>query len=109
MQGLTRSKQSPKLLAANRSPVTPLNPEGIARLLAGSMRKPSVPGRPLLSLLSWATESLLETFRVKPGPEATVTEDDVKLLVPAAVLNAVLLRAKRSQQIRRWLNKPGGE
>ena len=57
------------------------NPEGVARALAGPMRKLSVLGAPLVSLLGWSTDALLKLFRIKPEPEVTVTEDEVKLLV----------------------------
>jgi putative hemolysin len=57
------------------------NPEGVARWLAGPMHKLSVIGSPLVSLLGWSTDALLKIFRIKPEPEVTVTEDEVKLLV----------------------------
>jgi putative hemolysin len=57
------------------------NPEGIASILAGPMRKLSVIGSPLVSLLGCSTDALLKIFRVKPEPEVVVTEEEVKLLV----------------------------
>ena len=57
------------------------NPEGIARALAGPMRKLSALAAPLVSLLSFSTEMLLKLFRCKSGPEAVVTDEEVRLLV----------------------------
>jgi putative hemolysin len=57
------------------------NTEDVARWLAGPMHKLSVIGAPLVSLLGWSTDGLLKLFRIKPEPEVTITEDEVKLLV----------------------------
>ena len=57
------------------------NPEGIARTLAGPMRKLSAIASPLVALLSSSTEALLKLLRFKQGQQATVTDEEVKLLV----------------------------
>ena len=57
------------------------NPEGIACALAGPMRWLSNLVSPLITLLSWSTDALLAAFRVKPAPEAGVTEEEVRMLV----------------------------
>lgn len=57
------------------------NPEGMARLVAGPMHGLSRLCAPLVHLLSRSTEALLAVFRLKPEAEATITEEDVRLLV----------------------------
>jgi len=57
------------------------NPEGIARALAGPMRKLSALASPLVSLLSISTDALLKVFRFRSGEAAVVTDEEVKLLV----------------------------
>lgn len=57
------------------------NPEGIACALAGPMRWLSNLAAPLVSLLSWSTDTLLKVFRIKPAPDAGITEEEVRLLV----------------------------
>ncbi len=57
------------------------NPEGVARWLAGPMRKLSAIASPLVRVLGSSTELLLRMLRLKPVQEATVTEEEVKLLV----------------------------
>ena len=57
------------------------NPEGVARALAGPMRKLSALASPLVSLLSVSTEALLKAFRFRSGQAAVVTDEEVKLLV----------------------------
>ncbi len=66
------------------------NPEGIARALAGPMRKLSTITAPLVSMLGWSTDGLLKLFRIKPEPEVTVTEDEVRLLVREGMRVGVL-------------------
>jgi putative hemolysin len=57
------------------------NPERIARLVAGPMHRLSRLGAPVVALLGRATDALLSLLRVKPEPEAKVTEEEVRLLV----------------------------
>jgi putative hemolysin len=57
------------------------NPEGVARVLAGPMHRLSLLGAPVIALLSRSTDLLLAFFRIKPKPEITVSEDEVRLLV----------------------------
>lgn len=57
------------------------NPEGIACALAGPMRWLSNLAAPVVALLSWSTDTLLKIFRIKPAPDAGITEEEVRLLV----------------------------
>jgi putative hemolysin len=57
------------------------NPEGVARALAGPMRKLSALASPLVALLDVSTSALLRVFRVKSGQEVAVTDEEVRLLV----------------------------
>jgi len=57
------------------------NPEGIARLLARPMRGLSRFAAPLVWVLSCSTDGLMKLLRIKPEPEAVVTEEEIKLLV----------------------------
>jgi putative hemolysin len=57
------------------------NPEGIARALAGPMRKLSALAAPFVALLSFSTDMLLKLFRFKSGQEAVITDEEVRLLV----------------------------
>ena len=67
------------------------NPEGIACALAGPMRWLSNLVSPLVTLLSWSTDALLALFRIKPAPEAGVTEEEVRLLVKEGTRAGVFL------------------
>jgi putative hemolysin len=68
------------------------NPEGIARALAGPMTALSCLAAPLVTLLSASTEVLLKVFRLKPGQEITVSEDEVKLMVKEGLRAGVFLK-----------------
>jgi putative hemolysin len=57
------------------------NPEGIARAVGNPMRKLSTIAAPLVALLTSSTEALFALFRLKSSKEATVTEEEVRLLV----------------------------
>jgi putative hemolysin len=57
------------------------HPESVSRLLARPMTRLSTLVSPLVTLLSWSTDLLLKLFRVRPEPEVTVSEDEVKLMV----------------------------
>ena len=72
------------------------NPEGIACALAGPMRKLSILAGPVVSLLGVSTNALLALFRVKPAQEATVSEDEVKMLVKEGLRVGVFLPAESS-------------
>lgn len=67
------------------------NPEGIARALAGPMNRLSRLAAPLVNLLSWSTDGLLKLLRVKPEPEMTVSEDEVKMLVKEGMRAGIFL------------------
>ncbi|OPY85671.1 MAG: Magnesium and cobalt efflux protein CorC [Syntrophus sp. PtaU1.Bin208] len=64
----------PKRLALN-------NPEKLARLVAGPIRRLSRLTHPLVLLLSGSTNLMLHLFNVKPSTEPTVTEEEIKLLI----------------------------
>jgi putative hemolysin len=66
-------------------------PEGIARRLAGPMTALSRLVSPLVTLLSWSTDAILKLFRVKPEPELTVSEEEVKLMVREGTRAGVFL------------------
>lgn len=68
------------------------NPEGIACALAGPVRWLSNLASPLVSLLSWSTDALLAVFRIKPAPEAGITEEEVRLLVKEGTRAGVFLK-----------------
>jgi putative hemolysin len=57
------------------------NPEGIAMMAATPMHALSVIAGPLVKFLDVSTEALLSVLRFKPAKEATVTEDEVKVLM----------------------------
>ncbi len=64
----------PKRLALN-------NPEKLARLVAGPIKRLSRLTHPLVLLLSGSTNLILHLFHVKPSTEPTVTEEEIKLLI----------------------------
>lgn len=66
------------------------NPEGMARLVAAPMHGLSVICAPLVSVLGRSTDALLAVFGIKSGPEAGVTEEDVRLLVREGMRAGVL-------------------
>ena len=66
-------------------------PEAIARSLAGPMTALSRLVSPLVTLLTWSTDTMLKIFRIKPEPEVGVTEDEVKLLVREGTRAGVFL------------------
>jgi putative hemolysin len=57
------------------------NPEGIAMMAAKPMHALSVFAGPVVRFLDVSTETLLRVLRFKPAKEATVTEDEVKVLM----------------------------
>jgi putative hemolysin len=57
------------------------NPEGIAILVAKPMLALSIVAGPVVRFLSSSTDLLLRLLRFKPAKEATVTEDEVKVLM----------------------------
>lgn len=67
------------------------SPEAIARFFAGPMTRLSVVASPLVTLLGWSTDGLLKLLRIKPQPEVTVTEDEVKLMVSEGTRAGVFL------------------
>jgi putative hemolysin len=57
------------------------NPEGIAMMAAKPMHALSVFAGPVVRFLDVSTEALLRVLRFKPAKEATVTEEEVKVLM----------------------------
>jgi putative hemolysin len=57
------------------------NPEGIAMVAAKPMHALAVFAGPVVKFLDVSTEALLRVLRFKPGKEAAVTEDEVKVLM----------------------------
>jgi putative hemolysin len=57
------------------------NPEGIAMRTAKPMHALSVFAGPVVKCLDVSTEALLRVLRFKPAQEATVTEEEVKVLM----------------------------
>jgi putative hemolysin len=57
------------------------SPERIARLVARPMNLLSRITRPFVWLLSQSTELILKVFRLRPAPEAPVTEEEVRSLI----------------------------
>ena len=66
------------------------NPERISAILAGPMSALSSIAKPLVSLLSASTEGLLKIMGLKELPEATVTEDELKLMAREGLRVGVL-------------------
>lgn len=65
------------------------NPEGIARSLAGPMRKLSALASPLITLLSSSTDVLFRLLGFKATDSSSVTEEEVKLLVREGMRSGV--------------------
>ena len=57
------------------------NPEGISMLVAGPMHALSVVAGPVVRFLSVSTDGLLRLLAIKPQKEATVSEEEVKVLM----------------------------
>jgi putative hemolysin len=57
------------------------NPEGIAMMAAKPMHALALFAGPVVRFLDVSTEALLRVLRFKPAKEATVTEDEVKVLM----------------------------
>jgi putative hemolysin len=74
------------------------NPEGIARMLAGPMNKLAVITNPVVTFLSASTDSLLKVFGIKPQTEATISEEEVKLMAREG-LRAGILRQSETEMV----------
>lgn len=61
------------------------NPEGIAMLVARPMNWLSKFAGPVVSYLSVSTEALLRLLRFKPGKEAVVSEEEVRVMMQEGV------------------------
>ncbi len=69
------------------------NPERISMLVAGPMQALSVIAGPVVRFLSVSTDGLLRLLAIKPQKEATVSEDEVRVLMQEG------LRAGAFQQV----------
>jgi putative hemolysin len=67
------------------------NPEEIAMRVARWMNKLSSVAYPAVSFLGWSTDALLRMFRIKPAAEASVSEEEIKLLVREGMRAGVFL------------------
>lgn len=72
------------------------NPELIARVLAGPMQAISKTASPLVSLLSFCTDSILKILGVKPSEEPTVSEDEIKLLIREGARTGVFNHSEKN-------------
>ncbi len=70
------------------------NPEGIAMAIAKPMHRLSVIAGPVVSFLSVSTEALLRVLGSKPAKDATVTEEEVKILVQEGLRAGVFQKAE---------------
>jgi putative hemolysin len=70
------------------------NPEGIASVLAGPMSALALAAKPLVTFLSVSTEGLMRLLGFKDAPEATVTEEELKLLAREGLRVGVLHRTE---------------
>lgn len=57
------------------------HPESIAMAMARPMQGLATLASPVVRFLGWCTDTLLALFQLKPGQEATVTEEEVQLLM----------------------------
>jgi putative hemolysin len=72
------------------------NPEGIARVAAGPMRRMAGLASPLVKLLGISTEAVLALLRVKPLGEMAISEEEVKMLVREGERNGTLIAGESS-------------
>jgi putative hemolysin len=84
------------------------NAEGIAALVAGPMDLLARIGRPLVWFLRVSTEGLLRLLRVRPNPESTVTEDEVKAMIAEGTQSGVFEESERRllEGVLRFADRP---
>lgn len=70
------------------------NPEGIAMAVARPMHQLSLLARPVVNFLGASTDALLRAFAFKPAKDATVTEEEVKVLVQEGLRTGVFQKAE---------------
>ena len=70
------------------------NPEGIAMAVARPMLQLARVARPVVSFLGASTDALLRVFAFKPVKDATVTEEEVKILVQEGLRTGVFQKAE---------------
>ena len=70
------------------------NPEGIAMAVARPMLQLARVARPVVNFLGASTDALLRAFAFKPVKDATVTEEEVKILVQEGLRTGVFQKAE---------------
>jgi putative hemolysin len=78
----------PKRIAFN-------NPERVAATVAPFMTRLAVVGSPVVFLLRLSTNALMKLFRIPEKPEASVTEEEVKLMIAEGARSGVFHVAER--------------
>ncbi len=78
----------PKRLALNA-------PEAVASLVARPMRAASTLAGPLVSFLTLSTEAVLRLLGARPSEEATVTEEEIRVLIAQGAEAGVFEEAER--------------
>jgi putative hemolysin len=58
-----------------------INPEGIAKTVAGPMRLLTSITSPFVWLLTFSTDLIIRVFRIKPSSESRVTEEEIKAII----------------------------
>jgi putative hemolysin len=71
------------------------NPENIAMTMYRPMHALSVATAPLVRLLSISTEWILSIFQLKAGTEASITEDEVRMLIKEGARTGVFNLTER--------------
>lgn len=70
------------------------NPERIARLVAGPMRRLSVIAYPLVKLLSASSALVLKLLGSRPSPESSVSEEEIRAILLEGARSGVLEKAE---------------
>lgn len=71
------------------------NAEAVAARVARPMRLVSNVARPIVSLLSLSTESVLRLLPLRTSRDATVTEDEVRMMIAEGTNAGIFLEAER--------------
>jgi putative hemolysin len=87
------------------------NAEGVATLMARPMRLLSSVASPLVGLLSVSTEAVLGLLRLRTTPDATVTEDEVKMMIAEGAEAGVFFEAEREivESVFQFADRRAGE
>ena len=71
------------------------NPERVAAIVAGPMRRLSVIFSPLVRLLSKSTDVVIKLYGIRPSTEPSVTEEEIKVMVEQGAQVGVLEEAEQ--------------